>query len=287
MSSVKYRKPALIPPAAGGGERTSKSDHKQDEHLRAVHIGCSGWNYKSWRGEIYPPGLPTQRWLERYAELFGTVEVNTTFYRLISRDAVQRWVQQTPQDFSFAVKGSRYLTHVKRLTNMREGLARFYERLEPLIEAKRLGPVLWQLPETFHRDEERLAGALAALPAGRQAFEFRHPSWFVPEIYALLREHDAALVIGDHPNRPFQTYGAPAGWRYVRFHHGTRGRRGNYSNSELEEWAKRLHSWRAQSEIFIYFNNDWEIFAPRNVALLRRQLERLHETGGGCAHGHE
>lgn len=279
-SVIESRKLARIAPAASH-ERPPKSDHKQDEPLRSVHVGCSGWNYKTWRGEMYPPGLPARRWLERYAELFATVEVNTTFYRLISRDAVQRWVQQTPQDFSFAVKASRYLSHVKRLADIREGLARFYERIEPLIEAKRLGPVLWQLPETFHRDEQRLAGALAVLPAGRHAFEFRHASWFVPEVYALLREHNAALVIGDHPGRSFQTYEATADWRYVRFHHGTRGRRGNYSNSELEEWAARLHSWRAQSEIFIYFNNDWEIFAPRNAALLRRQLDRLYENQKG------
>jgi uncharacterized protein YecE (DUF72 family) len=255
-----------------------RSGKKQDEQ-HPVHVGCSGWNYKSWRGEMYPPGLPARRWLERYAELFDTVEVNTTFYRLISRDAVGRWVQQTPPEFSFAVKASRYLTHVKRLTNIREGLARFYERIEPLIEAKRLGPVLWQLPETFHSDAARLATTLAALPAGRHAFEFRHASWFVPEVYALLREHDAALVIGDHPDRPFQSCQATAGWRYVRFHHGTRGQRGNYSQREIEEWAERLHSWRSQSELFLYFNNDWEVFAPRNAAELRQQLERLKDPG--------
>ncbi len=224
---------------------------------------------------MYPSGLPARCWLERYAELFDTVEVNTTFYRLISRETAQRWVEQTPKEFSFAVKASRYLTHVKRLANMREGLARLYERIEPLIEAKRLGPVLWQLPETFHCDQERLAVALAALPAGRHAFEFRHASWFVPEVYALLREHDAALVIGDHPDRPFQSHETTTDWRYVRFHHGARGRRGNYSQSELKEWAKRLHSWRSQSELFLYFNNDWEVFAPRNAIKLRQQLDQL------------
>lgn len=236
-----------------------------------AHIGCSGWNYRSWRGELYPSGLPARRWLGRYAERFDTVEVNATFYRLISREAVQGWVEQTPREFSFSVKASRYLTHVKRLSNMREGLARFYERIEPLIESNRLACVLWQLPETFHRDEGRLAGALAALPQGRHAFEFRHPSWFAPETYALLREHSAALVVGDHPDRPFQTYEATADWRYVRFHYGSRGRRGNYSQRELQEWAERLRRWRAR-ELYIYFNNDWEMFAPRNAAVLRRQL---------------
>ena len=223
---------------------------------------------------MYPPGLPARRWLERYAELFDTVEVTAPFSPLTPRVAVPRGVRHTPQDFVFAATARRYFPHVKRLSNMGDGLARFYERIEPLIEAKRLGPVLWQLPETFHRDGERLATVLATLPAGRHAFEFRHPSWFVPEVYALLREHDAALVIGDHPDRPFQTYEATTDWRYVRFHHGTRGRRGNYSQSELQEWAKRLRSWRAQSDLFIYFNNDWEIFAPRNAAKLRQQLDR-------------
>jgi uncharacterized protein YecE (DUF72 family) len=245
-----------------------------DGGLSAVRVGCSGWNYRSWRGGMYPPGLPASRWLERYAERFDTVEVNTTFYRLIKREAVSRWVEQTPPGFLFAVKASRYLTHVKRLSNMREGVARFYERIEPLVEAERLGAVLWQLPETFHRDDARLDAALALLPPGRHAFEFRHASWFAPEIYELLRGHDVALVVGDHPERPFQTYEATAGWRYVRFHHGRRGRRGNYSQRELETWATRIHGWRRRSEVFVYFNNDWEIFAPRNAVTLRTQLER-------------
>jgi uncharacterized protein YecE (DUF72 family) len=227
---------------------------------------------------MYPRELPASRWLERYAELFDTVEVNTTFYRLVKREAVQRWVEQTPPDFLFAVKASRYLTHVKRLSNIDEGVSRFYERIQPLIQAECLGPILWQLPETFHRDAERLAGALAGLPAGRHAFEFRHPSWFVFEVYEILCAHDVALVIGDHPDHPFQAYQATASWRYVRFHHGRRGRRGNYSLRELESWAARLNAWRAQSELFVYFNNDWELFAPRNAATLRDRLDHLSRT---------
>lgn len=162
--------------------------------MKAVHVGCSGWNYDSWRGELYPPRLSPRHWLERYAERFDTVEVNATFYRLIRREAVARWIEQTPGEFVFAVKASRYLTHVKRLSEMKEGIARFYERIEPLIEAKRLGVVLWQLPESFRRDDRRLAHALDGLPDGRHAFEFRHESWFAPEVCSLLREHDAALV---------------------------------------------------------------------------------------------
>jgi uncharacterized protein YecE (DUF72 family) len=239
-----------------------------------VHVGCSGWNYSSWRGAVYPPGMPASRWLARYAELFDTVEVNATFYRLIAREAVARWVAQTPAGFVFAVKASRYLTHVKRLSGIGQGLARFYERIEPLIEADRLGAVLWQLPESFRRDDARLAGALAALPAGRHAFEFRHPSWFAPEVYELLRERHAALVIGDHPDRPFQAHVLTASWSYVRFHYGAHGRNGNYSAGDLAAWAERLEPWRPRAELFLYFNNDWSAFAPRNASALRAQLER-------------
>jgi uncharacterized protein YecE (DUF72 family) len=248
--------------------------------LHPVRIGCSGWNYRSWRERFYPPGLPASRWLEHYAAAFDTVEVNTTFYRLVSRDAVLRWIEQTPEGFCFAVKASRYLTHVRRLRAMADGVATFYERIGPLVEADRLAAVLWQLPENFHRDDERLASALAELPAGRHAIELRHPSWFVPEVYALLRKHDVALVIGDHPARRFQTYERTATWRYVRFHYGSRGRRGNYSQRELEQWAQRIHGWRADGSVYAYFNNDWEAFAPRNALELRRRLSRLADERG-------
>jgi uncharacterized protein YecE (DUF72 family) len=143
-----------------------------------VRIGCSGWNYRDWRGTFYPEALPARRWLEHYATVFDTVEVNTTFYRLPARDAVAHWVQQTPDRFEFTVKASRYLTHMKRLRDMGDGIARFYERIEPLVDAGRLGPVLWQLPPRFPRDDDRLARALERLPPGRHAFEFRDPSWF-------------------------------------------------------------------------------------------------------------
>src|SRR6476660_5094384 len=114
-----------------------------------MRIGCSGWNYADWRGRVYPKGCPTSRWLEHYATLFDTVEVNSTFYRLAKRDAVARWVEQTPRGFCFAVKASRYLTHIKRLTNLSPGIERFYAPLMTLVEAGKLGPVLWQLPPNF------------------------------------------------------------------------------------------------------------------------------------------
>jgi uncharacterized protein YecE (DUF72 family) len=232
--------------------------------VKSVRIGCSGWNYPHWRERVYPKGVPQRRWLEHYATLFDTVEVNHTFYRLPKRESVAAWVEQTPPGFLFAVKASRFLTHMKRLTDMGRGVERFYERIEPLAASPKMGPVLWQLPETFRRDDERLAFALERLPPGRHCFEFRHPSWFSRDVYALLREHGVALVIGDHPERPFQTHELTADWTFVRFHYGSRGRNGNYSERELETWTCRIAQWRRRVDVLAYFNNDWEGYAVEN-----------------------
>ena len=250
--------------------------------MTELRIGCSGWQYDDWRGRLYPEHEPKRRWLELYAERFDTVEVNATFYRLARRDAVASWVAQTPPGFLFAVKASRYLTHVRRLRGIEEGIARFYEPLEPLRQAGRLGPVLWQLPENFHRDDERLEELLELLPDGRHAIEFRHSSWFDPDVLRALREHGVALVVGDHPQRRFQTLEAAAPWRFVRFHFGARGRRGNYAPTELAQWAERISRWLADGDVFAYFNNDWEGFAPVNAASLR---ERLGSADGGAVDG--
>ncbi len=240
--------------------------------MKPARIGCSGWNYADWRGTFYPDGVPQRRWLELYAERFDTVEVNNTFYRLPRRDAVATWVEQTPGDFIFAVKASRYLTHIKRLTDLDDGVARFYERLEPMIEAGKLGPVLWQLPGNFQRDDQRLDDWLEALPHGMHTIEFRHQSWFAPAVMRALRAHGVALAIGDHPERPFQSFEATASWRFVRLHYGHRGRAGNYSATEIEEWARRIAQWRRRTAVGAYFNNDWRAFAPANALLLARKL---------------
>jgi uncharacterized protein YecE (DUF72 family) len=240
--------------------------------MKPVRVGCSGWNYDHWRERVYPKGLPPRRWLEHYATLFDTVEVNATFYRLPARSAVANWVAQSPPGFLFTVKASRYLTHIRRLTDLDQGVERFYERIDPLVRSPKMGPVLWQLPERFHRDEHRLAAALEALPAGRHCFEFRHASWFVPEVAALLRAHGAALVIGDSPRRPFQTHELTADWTFIRFHHGSRGRNGNYSDRELEDWVARISEWRQEVEVFAYFNNDWNAYAVRNGLFLKKRL---------------
>jgi uncharacterized protein YecE (DUF72 family) len=242
----------------------------------AVRIGCSGWNYQSWRETFYPPRTPASRWLEHYSRVFDTVEVNSTFYRLAKREAVARWVTQVPPGFVFAVKSSQYLTHMKRLTDMERGVERLYEPLAPLIEAGLLGPVLWQLPERFRRDDERLAYALDRLPPGRHAFEFRHATWFHPDVYALLRERNVAFVIAHRKGYEFPDDVVTADFTFLRFHHGERGRRGNYSATELDEWAAKIRDLERQElDVFAYFNNDWEEFAPGNAVGLRKRVMAL------------
>jgi uncharacterized protein YecE (DUF72 family) len=239
----------------------------------AMRIGCSGWNYASWKAEFYE-GRPARLWLEHYARHFDTVEVNTTFYRLPNRDAVVSWERTAPPGFVFAIKASRYLTHVKRLRDLGPGLARFLERIEPLLGSPKLGPLLWQLPPTFQRDDARLRQALAAFPRGlRHPVEFRHTYWFVEETYETLREHRVALVIGDRPEvKPFQAQVLTTDWTFVRFHYGSRGRRGNYSETELQGWAALLRDWSGQADVYAYFNNDWEVFAVRNALRMKELL---------------
>ena len=241
--------------------------------LHRARVGCSGWNYADWRGRVYPPGCPPRRWLAHYATLFDTVEVNSTFYRLARPAAVARWLEQTPPGFLFTIKASRYLTHVRRLADMERGVERLYAGIAPLAGSPRMGPVLWQLPANFHRDDDRLGFALEHLPPGRHCFEFRHPSWFCSEVYGLLHTFGAALVIGDDPRRPLPPSPLTADWTLIRLHYGSRGRRGNYSESELREWAHRIAELRAEAEVFVYFNNDWEGFAVRNGQRLARLLE--------------
>ena len=240
--------------------------------MKPVRIGCSGWSYDDWRGGLYPEGLPKRRWLERYAEVFDTVEVNATFYRLPKEKTVDQWTEQVPGDFRFAIKASRYLTHVKRLHDIPDAVARFWEPLEPLRRRHRLGPVLWQLPASFHRDDDVLAAALDELPPARHCFEFRDPSWFAEPVRALLSERGASLVIGDDKRRPLPDASPTGPLAYLRLHYGHRGREGNYSERELNGWRRRIAGWRARREVFVYLNNDWQGFAPANASYLVRGI---------------
>ena len=243
--------------------------------MKRVRVGCSGWAYRDWRGVLYPEKMPQREWLAAYAREFDTVEVNNTFYRLPSEAAVKGWVEQTPARFRFAVKASRYITHVKRLKTPEKYVERFLKSIGPLRESGKLGVVLWQLPPNFKRDDERLDAALTAIgeqAPGRHCVELRDPSWFTADVYSLLRSHHAALVIADDPELAFGARELTTSWTYVRLHRGSHGRRGNYSASELATWTRRIAAWRARREVFAYFNNDWEAFAVHNARALAGSL---------------
>jgi uncharacterized protein YecE (DUF72 family) len=244
--------------------------------MKPVKVGCSGWVYKDWRDLFYPPKLPQREWLRHYASVFSTVEINNTFYRLPTRSAVEGWAEQTPPAFEFAVKGSRYTTHIKRLLEFEKYSSKFFDAMQPLVAAGKLGVVLWQLPPNFQQDLSRLEGALRALRGkpGRHCFEFRHATWFRPETYELLREHDAALAIGDDPRFPFVERKLICSWTYIRFHRGAEGPRGKYAKPELETWRRRIAAWRRDHEVYAYFNNDWEGFAPENARDLAASFRR-------------
>jgi uncharacterized protein YecE (DUF72 family) len=236
--------------------------------MEALHIGCSGWDYDDWDDVVYEPGLPRKRRLDAYAQEFETVEVNSSFYRLPARDTVAEWVERVPDGFLFAFKASRYLTHIKRLDGIGHGIRRLLGRLRPAAEAGKLGPVLWQLPPNFEAAPQRLARVLELLPEGRHAFEFRHESWFRDDVFQLLQDAGAALVVADDSRTTLPAPPPVGDWAYVRLHYGARGRRGNYSKRELEAWKRRLAGWRREREVFVYLNNDWEGFAPRNAQAL-------------------
>lgn len=240
--------------------------------MKEARIGCSGFSYDSWRGDFYPQGVGPARWLEHYASVFDTVEINATFYRLPKPGTVAGWTERTPAGFLFAIKASRYLTHVRRLRDIGLGLRRFWEPLEPMRAAGKLGAVLWQLPETFKRDDEALASLLGELPPARHAFEFRHRSWFVGDVRACLEDHGASIVIAHDARRELPVARATGPMVYLRLHYGAAGRRGNYSGPELARWRRSIAAWRTRREVLAYLNNDWEGFAPRNARELRAGL---------------
>jgi uncharacterized protein YecE (DUF72 family) len=245
----------------------------------AVRVGCSGWNYKSWRGPFYPRDLPAVRWLEYYAARFDTVEVNNTFYRLPERSTFATWRARVPSTFLVAVKASRFLTHMKRLRDPDEPLARLFSRASAL--GRQLGPVLYQLPETFHIDLVRLDAFLGALPrsqSGKQTqhvMEFRHPSWYVADTFQVLHRRRVALCLHDKQGSAIEEpFVGP--FVYVRYH-GTSGRyHGSYSDRQLDRWARRLveqaHDGR---RVFAYFNNDPDATAVANALSLRAAVEKL------------
>jgi uncharacterized protein YecE (DUF72 family) len=236
-----------------------------------VRIGTSGWVYRDWREHVYPPGLPQGRWLEHIAGRFPTVELNASFYRLPPRRTFEGWQVRVPAGFLFAVKMSRYLTHIRRLREPEEPLSRFWEAATGL--GATLGPVLFQFPPRFGIDLGLLGHTLSILPAGiRPAFEFRDASWETDEVLGALDAAGAAWVLADRPGarvRPHVT----GGWSYVRFHRGTADGF-DYPHEKLRRWAEKIAALPAR-EAYVYFNNDPGGAAVRDAEYLDSILASL------------
>ncbi len=238
-----------------------------------IHIGTSGWHYKHWLGLFYPAKLSAREMLGYYSQHFHTVEINNSFYHLPGASTFERWRQTTPSHFLFAVKGSRFITHMKKLTDPARSTVKFFEGADRL--EKKLGPILFQLPPRWHLNLERLSEFLEALPANqRYSFEFRDESWHVGEVYALLRKHNAAFCIFDLAGKETDLE-ITANFTYVRFHGPVEARyAGSYSNQALTKWARRLRDWQDElKNVYVYFNNDVGGHAISNAKQLQDLVE--------------
>ncbi len=258
-------------------QRDPKIKNLQLKAENAILIGTSGYNYPHWwNGVFYPEDLPQKKWLEFYAKYFDTVELNVTFYRLPKKETFEGWYKRTPEKFSFSVKGSRFITHIKRLRDCREPLSLFLERASPLKE--KLGVILWQLPPRFEFHKERLEEfcvLLSTLPhskALRHSFEFRDESWFSEASFQILREFNYSLCIAHGSGLPFIER-ITSRTVYIRLHGGEVLYGSNYSDNELKEWAKKIKDWQSKGkDIFVYFNNDAFGFAVKNALTLKKMV---------------
>jgi uncharacterized protein YecE (DUF72 family) len=239
--------------------------------MAELRIGCSGWTYRDWVGPFYPTAVKAADRLGYYAGRFDTAEINASFYRLPTERAVEGWAQRTPENFLFAWKVSRFITHAKKLKDCEDPVVLVFGRMAPL--GAKLGPALIQLPPQLRRNDERLAGFLRLLPPGRRAVEFRHPSWYDPAVFAILAEFDAALCISDHHHAP-APWEATASWLYVRGHGPTGRYFDRYPPSVLEDWAGRLAAWRAGGrDAYVYFDNDVKSAAPFDALALKDAMD--------------
>ncbi len=269
-----------------------------------VLVGTSGWTYAHWRGAFYPPGLPRSRELPYLASLLQSVEVNGTFYSLTRPSACEGWRAAVPPDFVFALKGSRYITHMLKLKNFREPLANFFAS-GILRLGKQIGPFLWQLPPMLGFDEARAAAFFAALPRTiadaeawarahdarlegraaleapdgrrarlRHALEIRHDSWLCDASLRLLEREGIALVASDTAGRYALSFATTADFAYVRLHGSTQLYASRYEDDEIAAWAARIRGWRDEGrDVFVYFDNDAKVHAPGDAIRLRAALE--------------
>ncbi len=232
-----------------------------------VYIGCSGWNYKDWKGKFYPEKLAQKKWLDHYASVFNTVEVNNTYYKLPKESTLENWETQVPSNFHFTLKGSRYVTQMKKLNDPEESLEKFQDVARAM--KKKLSCILWQLPPNLHRNDEKLINFCKALEAkNKNVIEFRHDSWFVPEVYEIMEKHKVHFCSISTPDFPEDMI-VTGGVGYVRFHgKGKDWYHYYYSKGELKEWHKKIKESGAK-EVYIYFNNDIEANAPENAQQLQ------------------
>jgi uncharacterized protein YecE (DUF72 family) len=237
-----------------------------------ARVGCSGWLYKHWRGDFYPAELPQSRWFEYYAARFDTVEINNSFYRLPERATFAAWARRAPPQFEFAVKASRFLTHMKKLKDPEEPIERLFSRMRAL--GSHLGPVLYQLPPGWTVNVERFRHFVEVLPREvRHVVEFRDPSWYDPVICRLMQTHHIALCLHDMPGSATARHGTSP-FVYVRFHGSGTKYGGGYSDARLRGWAEWLNARRDEGcDVYAYFNNDIGGHAPRDAVTLRRALE--------------
>ena len=238
----------------------------------SIRIGTSGWSYHSWRGPFFPREVLIKHHLLYYATQFDTAELNGVFYRTPSLDAVRAWAEQTPSDFVFAWKASKFITHWKRLSDRsRNSLALIEQRLK--ILGPKAGPVLFQLPPQFKKDHDRLASFLKLLPKRhRYAFEFRDPGWYGDDILSLLERHNVSLCLSDHEDAP-APWDLTADFVYVRGHGPNGDYRGSYSSKTLRQWARSALAWRKAGKlVFVYFDNDQKSVAPFDALRLRQLL---------------
>ncbi len=238
----------------------------------AARVGCSGWQYKHWRGDFYPADVPTSRWFEHYAARFDTVEINNSFYRLPEAETFARWRERAPSRFLYAVKASRFLTHMKKLKDPEEPIDRLFTRMRQL--GRRLGPVLYQLPPGFKLDLPRLEHFLHALPRDvKHVIEFRDPSWYTDAVSGLLERHRIARCL--HDMKGSATGRERVGpFVYVRYHGASGTYSGGYPVDRLARWAEWLRAEQDDAvDVFAYFNNDIGGHAPRDAVVLRQLLE--------------
>lgn len=248
-----------------------------------VFIGTSGWQYSHWKGNFYPLNLPQKDWLSYYAKYFDTVEVNATFYHQMKPATFGKWREIVGPNFVFSIKGSRFITHIKRLNGCKEPVERFFEGVKSLTSG---GPssikdvILWQLPPRFNADTRRLTEFIKLLPKTfRQAFEFRDKSWLDPKIYSILKDGNCALVVQDSPYWPTAEV-VTADFVYLRFHGRESLYASCYSEGELDEWAGKMKQWAKKGlDIYAYFNNDAMGYAVENAKTLilniKSQISKL------------